>query len=80
MSNELAHARTGARVVASLLHPDMHEDGTYCVAITLNDHGVVGYMSRIVKAQLTLDELCDVLENPGASPFHGAGSERRDED
>jgi hypothetical protein len=37
-------------------------------------------MARIMKTELTADEILDLLENPGASPFQTASSGHRDEE
>jgi hypothetical protein len=69
--DELAYTSTGASVVGYLLHTQPHEnDRTYCIALSMADSGMFGgWMSRMIKAELTYDEALQVLDNPGQSPF-----------
>lgn len=69
-TDELAYTRHGAYVVAQLLHDNCHEDGTYCVSFIVSDNGSLGgWMSRMLKAQLTFDEILDYVEDPSRNPF-----------
>lgn len=62
MGSEKVMIKNKMAVSVFILHPGQHEDSTYCVAVN-----VVGdqWQSRIIRASLTMDEILEVIENPG---------------
>lgn len=62
---ELVRAWTGASVCVILLNNYLDEEGKHCCAVVVSDQNVHEKGAKFLHSHLDMEEILEVLENPG---------------